>query len=354
LSQVDYSTGQFILYIADNDTGSAAIEQPKVFFTGSSQRVRELDTTLQVEIALSKAPHEPVEVGIGTDGTAVLGEDYSLSSGLVRFEIGDSLEEVQVEIRADGVCEKSSESIRLTLENPSGAEVGAATELVIEIDSNEQHLCSKNALVISGNCGGRYKKECESIDIRLIDTLKAHGYAVTQIFEGEFMGATDPALASSGVVFVSQSVRQQKAAEQLKGAAKPVVCATGPRDYSVLGLAQNATGTSEKELLVMEPNGFIRNEPAVSRGVRILSGIQPVPWAKPAASATIVATLKGEPEHAAIFLYDPGSTLADGTKAASARAGFPMIEIEKNVPEYEAEWWKLLIEVLDWAASGNQ
>ncbi len=353
-SQVDYSSSQYTLYIKDNDTGSTAIEQPKVFFTGNPQRVRETETTIHVGIALSKAPHEPVEVGIGTGGTAVLSEDYSLSSNSVRFEIGDSLEEVRVAVLVDGVCEKSSEYISLVLENPSGAEFGSVTEFRIEIDPNEQSLCSKNAVVVSGNCGGRYKKECENTDIRLIDTLEAHGYVVTQVFEGEFMGAGDPALTNSGVVFVSQSVRQQKIVEQLKGVAKPVVCATGLNDYSVLGLAQNATGSSEKEFLTIQPNNVIRNDLSAAREARILSGIQPVPWAIPAASATIVATLQGEPDHAAIFLYDPGVTLADGTKAASARAGFPMIEFEKSVPEYEAEWWNLLIEVLDWAASENE
>lgn len=349
---VSYSREFHTLTIIDNDTGITAIEQPKVSFVTSGRRVREQDTVLGVEIALSKAAHEPVEVGIGVAGTAIASEDYHLSANRVRFEVGDTLAEIQITIVVDGVCEKASEDIRLMLENPSGAEFGSITDHQIQIDANEQHLCGKNALVISEGTG-RYKNEYDKIDGRLIDTLESRGYVVTRVSGGDLMGNPESVLADNGVVFVSQSVSKPRVIELLKDVSKPVVCASGSEDYSVLGIAQNV-GTSEKEFLVVHPNGTIRNELSTPQDVRILSGFQSVPWATPAASATVVATLKGEPDHAAIFLYESGATLADGTKAASARAGFPMIEIAGAAPEYEAEWWKLLVEVLDWAASENE
>ncbi len=350
---VSYSREFHTLTIMDNDTGTTAIEQPKVSFVNSKRRVREQDAILLVEVALSKAPHEPVEVGIGVTGTAVVSEDYHLSANRVRFEVGDTLAEIQVTIVVDGVCEKASEDIRLMLENPSGAEPGAITDHRIEIDANEQYLCGRNVLVVHESTG-KHKNESDRLDFRVIDTLKSRGYVVTRVTGGDLMGNSESVLSDKGVVFISQSVSKPRIAEFFKDVSKPVVCASGPNDYTVLGLAQTTTGVSEEEYLALHNTGAIRNDLSVSRDVRILSGFQAVPWAIPASSATVVATVKGEPDHAAIFLYESGVALADGTKAVSARAGFPMIEISGAAPEYEAEWWKLLIEVLDWAASKNE
>ena len=47
-----------------------------------------------------------------------------------------------------------------------------------------------------------------------------------------------------------------------------------------------------------------------------------VTWGKVGKNAKVIATLTGKKEAAAIYVYDKGAVLFDGTKAAGMRIGF--------------------------------
>lgn len=54
----------------------------------------------------------------------------------------------------------------------------------------------------------------------------------------------------------------------------------------------------------------------------VVSSDQSFSWGSPAPGATIVATMADDPTHAAIYAYETGATLIDGSKAAARRVHF--------------------------------
>ena len=93
--------------------------------------------TLDFTVTLSRASGEAVTVDYGTsDGTATAGSDYTATSGTLTFAAGETSKTVSVPVLDDS-HDEGSETMTLTLSNPSGAivEDGEATGTINNTDA---------------------------------------------------------------------------------------------------------------------------------------------------------------------------------------------------------------------------
>ena len=82
---------------------------------------------LAFEVTLDRARSAPVTVDYATgNGTATAGEDYVAQSGDLTFAAGETAKTVEVEV-LDDLHDEGTETMTLTLSNPSGARIADAT-----------------------------------------------------------------------------------------------------------------------------------------------------------------------------------------------------------------------------------
>ena len=94
------------------------------------------NATLAFAVTLSRAPSGTVTVDYATaDGTATAGSDYTATSGTLTFAAGETEKTVSVPV-LDDAHDEGSETLTLTLSNPSGAylEDGTATGTINNTD----------------------------------------------------------------------------------------------------------------------------------------------------------------------------------------------------------------------------
>lgn len=84
-------------------------------------------STMAFTVSLSKAYDKTVSVGYATaNGTATAGQDYTAASGTLTFAAGATSQQINVGIIGDTAVEPS-ETLTVTLSNPSGATIATAT-----------------------------------------------------------------------------------------------------------------------------------------------------------------------------------------------------------------------------------
>ena len=94
------------------------------------------NATLAFAVTLSRAPSGTVTVDYATaDGTATAGSDYTATNGTLSFAAGETEKTVSVPVLDDG-HDEGSETLTLTLSNPSGAYLadGSATGTINNTD----------------------------------------------------------------------------------------------------------------------------------------------------------------------------------------------------------------------------
>ena len=94
------------------------------------------NATLAFAVTLSRAPSGTVTVDYATsDGTATAGSDYTATSGTLSFAAGETEKTVSVPV-LDDAHDEGSETLTLTLSNPSGAYLadGTATGTINNTD----------------------------------------------------------------------------------------------------------------------------------------------------------------------------------------------------------------------------
>ena len=103
-------------------TGLATqIQGPPGISVADAQVQEAANATLAFAVTLNRAPSGTVTVDYATsDGTATAGSDYTARSGTLSFAAGESEKTVSVPVFDDG-HDEGSETLTLTLSNPSGA-----------------------------------------------------------------------------------------------------------------------------------------------------------------------------------------------------------------------------------------
>ena len=122
-------------------TGAVCTEDGRTYTTALATQIQGLpglavadaevqeaaNATLAFAVTLSRAPLSTVTVGYATsDGTAAAGSDYTATSGSLTFAAGETEKTVSVPVLDDG-HDEGSETLTLTLSNPSGGYVADGT-----------------------------------------------------------------------------------------------------------------------------------------------------------------------------------------------------------------------------------
>ena len=116
---------------AAQETTSQQLEAPVVegaaISVADASVTEGADAVLAFEVTLDRASSAPVTVDYATgNGTATAGEDYVAQSGDLTFAAGETAKTVEVEV-LDDLHDEGTETMTLTLSNPSGARIADAT-----------------------------------------------------------------------------------------------------------------------------------------------------------------------------------------------------------------------------------
>ena len=109
-------------------------------------------TPLAFRVTLDEARTSAVSVRYATsDGSATAGADYVASSGVVRFEAGETEKTVHVAVLEDA-HDEGEETMTLTLSNPFGAEVsdGVATGTIVNTDAMPRAWLGRFGRTVAG------------------------------------------------------------------------------------------------------------------------------------------------------------------------------------------------------------
>ena len=106
---------------------SATVLGPVAISVADASVTEGADAVLAFEVTLDRARSAPVTVDYATgNGTATAGEDYVAQSGDLTFAAGETVKTVEVEV-LDDLHDEGTETMTLTLSNPSGARIADAT-----------------------------------------------------------------------------------------------------------------------------------------------------------------------------------------------------------------------------------
>ena len=106
---------------------SATILGPVAISVADATVREEEGATLDFAVTLDREREADVTVDYATsNGTATAGEDYVAQSGTLTFAAGETAKTIEVEV-LDDVYDEGTETMTLTLSNPSGAHIADAT-----------------------------------------------------------------------------------------------------------------------------------------------------------------------------------------------------------------------------------
>jgi subtilisin family serine protease len=136
-----------VVTIVDNDA------PPSVSFGSSTSYANESAGAAAISVKLSAASGFPVMVGYATvDGTAASGADYVPASGVLAFAPGETSKTFSVTILDDTLPE-ADETVKLSLNNPSNATLGAKAAATLSIDDNDTIKFSISNYLAKENVG---------------------------------------------------------------------------------------------------------------------------------------------------------------------------------------------------------
>jgi hypothetical protein len=162
---------------------------------------------------------------------------------------------------------------------------------------------------------------------------KVLGHEVILFFETESLSTLHEAVEFADLVIVSESIFSLRLRDKLKSVTIPVINYESfiqdemgmtarepsgdpgePEDFAY-GVREKDTGID----IVMPGHPLAAG---LEGHVKIYKEPRQVTWGKVGAGAKVIATLTGKKEAAALYIYDKGAELFDGTEAAGMRIGF--------------------------------
>ena len=201
----------------------------------------------------------------------------------------------------------------------------------INARSGDQH---NTILMIVGDDNGTVAPGHGTGDIFIRNRIeKVLGHKVILFIDTDSLIILKKIVGSANMVIVSESAHSSNLRDKLKSVTIPVL------NYEAF--IQDEMGMTAKEPSgdPGEPEDFAYGVRDKDTGIDILMSDHPlaaglkgyitiykepkqITWGKVANEAKVIATLKGKKDAAAIYLYDKGARLFDGTIAAGMRIGF--------------------------------
>jgi hypothetical protein len=111
---------------------------PTVQFTQAEYTVGEADDQVGLTVTLSHAPEDAVNVSYATqDGTAIAGQDYTATSGVLTWSPGDATPRmIAIPILDDELVE-GDEAFDVQLTSPTGAQLGSVWESNVRVQDDD-------------------------------------------------------------------------------------------------------------------------------------------------------------------------------------------------------------------------
>jgi hypothetical protein len=198
----------------------------------------------------------------------------------------------------------------------------------------EEHLRRSTILMIVGDDNETVEPGKGTGDVFIRNRLeRVLGHEVLLFFETESSSTLYEAIELSDLVIVSESIMSLRLRDKLKSVTIPVI------NYEAF--IQDDMGMTAKEPSgdPGEPEDFAYGVREKDTGIDIMMPGHPlaagleghvtiykepreVTWGKVGSGAKVIATLTGKKEAAALYVYDKGAKLFDGTEAAGMRIGF--------------------------------
>ncbi len=136
----DMAGSRYIHTIRDDET------VPSVSFNTISGSGAESVDTVAIEVALSVASTQVVTVDYAVTGSATADADYTLASGTLTFNPGDTSKVIDLTVIDDEDIE-DSEDVLITLSAPSNANLGVNTQFSYTITDNDQSTAPQVSIV---------------------------------------------------------------------------------------------------------------------------------------------------------------------------------------------------------------
>ncbi len=141
------TTTQFAQVIADDDSPPLLAS---VGFSAASGSVEEKAGIEEVAVSLSAAPAVAVTVDYAiTAGTAQGGTDFVVETGTLTFAPGQTVAMIEVNLLDDAVVE-SSETLSVTLNGPSGIQLGSLVSHTLTLTDNDSPVVTVTSADSSG------------------------------------------------------------------------------------------------------------------------------------------------------------------------------------------------------------
>jgi hypothetical protein len=289
-------------------------------------------------------------VAISVSGTAAPDEDFTLLTPALFFSAGIDTATARVAVIDDQQCERTPETIALSLHSPTNLLVGAASTQTITIAPSDSAACFASILLVRRDIGGPQAALYAEFDKRLHDSLAARGHTVAEVSEDSLQLSPHTYLAAADVVLMSPSLRRDRTSDLLRDSAVGLVCGQDQSSEWLGLVSADSTGSSSATSLTVSSGGIFSLLYSTDTTIAILPAAADIPWAGVSAGTVTEATVAAEPSHSVVHTAEQGVQLPGGYNAPGRRAGFYMVNITSAVPEYTSAWYDLLEATLLWAA----
>ena len=179
-------------------------------------------------------------------------------------------------------------------------------------------------------------------DAAVVARLEGLGHSVSVVDDN---GVTAGAASGFDVVVVSSTVSSSTVGATFRDVAVPVWVAKPwiLDDMEMTGPTGNVDFGLESVASLTVVDGTHPTAAGRLGGVPFTSGSRTLSWGDPVASASVVATVAGG---AAIFAYDRGDVLDDGSAAAGCRVSFPLYQSAPTV--FTDDAWAMFDATATW------
>ena len=180
------------------DAGNTPTEINVAFETASSS-ADEMSNTLMIGVVLSGAPSAPVTVAYSVGGgTATPSTDFTVTSSILSFGVGEIRQEIPVTINSDSDEAEANETIVLVLGSPTGAVLGIPPTHTITI--NNELLPRVQFMSVTTATA----EATQTMVAVTLDKAAAADSSITLAVTGTATAVTDFAIADGTVVMIPQ------------------------------------------------------------------------------------------------------------------------------------------------------
>jgi hypothetical protein len=229
--------------------------------------------------------------------------------------------------RRSGVDIPGATSATLTINNAGPANFGTYT--VVVSNSLGTVVSQPATLIVTGLPTILYVHATSgpnASDLAIISRLESKGWQV--IPKGAVASQTGDA-DGKVLIITSSTVSSGEVGDKFRSVAVPVLNweAALQDNFDMTDRPGDADGVTRGVSGGQSSLNIIRADhplaAGLSAGLQAYSTGQDASWGVPGSGATIIATIADNPNRAALYVYDKGATLFDGSKAPAARLHFP-------------------------------